>query len=146
MSKLSCDFIAHHLFQRNVSHNALCKNCANGSAPPSKMAANAVDKKYLQTTSRPLVEIQTNFTLMFLTRCDYNLPIIKSPKQAPNAQGTSWSVLLKVYFKDILLYMVYGLRSEHFLRYYVFNDVNWWGTRSHTRGDLPVIAIECVLS
>ena len=30
------------------------------------------------------------------TRCDYNLPIIKSPKLAPNTQGTLWSVLLNV--------------------------------------------------
>ena len=126
--------------------DALCQNCVNGTALPNKMAANTVDKKYLQTTSGPLVKIPTNLTEIFITRDDYNLPIIKSPKQATNAQGTSWSVLLKVYFKDILLYMVYGLRSEHFLRYYVFNDVNWWGTRSHTRGDLPVSAIECVLS
>ena len=84
--------------------DALCQNCANGSAPPNKKAANAVDKKYLQTTSGPLVKIQTNF----IERFDYNLPLIKSPKQAPNAEGTSWSVLLKVSYQKVYLslYMI----------------------------------------
>ena len=62
-------FIFFKKNQRNVSHNALCQNFPNGSAPPNKIATNALDKKYLKTTSpEPLVQIQNKFTQMFLKR------------------------------------------------------------------------------
>ena len=54
-------------FHRNVPHNALNQNCPNAPALMNKSATRAIDKIYLKTTpSEPLVQIQNNFTEMFL--------------------------------------------------------------------------------
>ena len=51
----------------NVPHESLFQYCTNGSAPPNRRAARAPDKKYLKMTSpEPLVQIQNNFTELFL--------------------------------------------------------------------------------
>ena len=47
----------------NVPHDALFQNCINGSTPLNRRAQ---DKKYFKT-SEPMVQIQNNFTEMFLT-------------------------------------------------------------------------------
>ena len=97
------------------------------------------------TVKRGWGQLQTQHQALILSqgRYDYNLPVIKSTKPAPNALGTSWSVLLNVYY-----HKVYHIRTvTHILcLYYAFNDVNWWGIYRHARGDFPVSAIECVLS
>ena len=50
-----------------IPHNALYLNCKYGSAPPNKMAARSQGEKYLSKTSaESLVQIQNNFTEMFL--------------------------------------------------------------------------------
>ena len=57
-------------FHRIVPHDAFYQNCTNGSALPlpNKRAAGALNKKCLLITSppEPLVQIQNNFTQLFL--------------------------------------------------------------------------------
>ena len=56
-------------FHRIVPHNALYQNYTNGSAPLNKGTARALDKKCPSTTSsEPLVQIQNNFTELFLIK------------------------------------------------------------------------------
>ena len=56
------------LFHRIVSLDALYQNCTNGSAQPNKGATRALDKKCRLMTfpPEPLVQIQNNFTELFL--------------------------------------------------------------------------------
>ena len=51
-----------------VPRDTLYQFCTNGSAPLNKRATRALDKKYLETASppEPLVQIQNNFTELFL--------------------------------------------------------------------------------
>ena len=55
-------------FHRIVPHDAFYQNCTNGSTLMNKGAARALDKKCILMTfpPEPLVQIQNNFTEMFL--------------------------------------------------------------------------------
>ena len=48
----------------NVSHDALFQNCINGSTPPNRRAARALDKKSFKQhwPPEPQAQIQNNFT------------------------------------------------------------------------------------
>ena len=51
----------------NVPYDALFLNCVNGSAPPNSGAARAPEKIFFKMISpEPLVQIQNNFTELFL--------------------------------------------------------------------------------
>ena len=41
----------------------------------------------------------------YATRYEYNLPILKSPKPAPNAIGALWSVLWNVSYHEVYHYI-----------------------------------------
>ena len=67
------DFPVNHILvqiQYNftiVSRDTLHQNCTNGSAPANTGAARPLDKMFLTTSApKPLVQIQNNFTELFL--------------------------------------------------------------------------------